>query len=309
MGRSGSSPVKMKAVVFLSIFLVASCSCHSIQRRSLLGGRGHGAGHHAGHHGAHNGGHHGGHHRGHHGNHGGENRRKSGNRASPQIHRFGRDGDHTPLETSPISDSYLPGSDYDYEAEDRLAGYSPDQVGQYERDGELGQYQREGGLGEYDASGQGQYDGELDSEASALVEAKAEESSEVSSDSEDTTEEESSGEEGYSAPRQGEEGYSAPGEEQESRAGEEEYSAPDQQSQYGEDEQEERVGDTYGAPETGYSANGFPFSSVEAAGKGGVDGVDTCPGDSLESCVEVCPGTTARVYGVCVGGCAARCEE
>merc|ERR1719495_1339397 len=61
-----------------------------------------------------------------------------------------------------------------------------------------------------DGSGQGQYDGELDSEASSLVEAKSEDSSEGSSDGEDTTEEESSGEEGYSAPRQGEEGYSAP---------------------------------------------------------------------------------------------------
>ena len=34
-----------------------------------------------------------------------------------------------------------------------------------------------------------------------------------------------------------------------------------------------------------------------------------CPGSSLEACVEVCPGSTARVYGVCVRGCATRCPE
>jgi len=34
-----------------------------------------------------------------------------------------------------------------------------------------------------------------------------------------------------------------------------------------------------------------------------------CPGVSIERCVKVCPGTTLRVYGACVNGCAERCSS
>ena len=34
-----------------------------------------------------------------------------------------------------------------------------------------------------------------------------------------------------------------------------------------------------------------------------------CPGGSLDVCVSVCPGITARVYGACVQGCADRCPQ
>merc|ERR1712038_41605 len=37
--------------------------------------------------------------------------------------------------------------------------------------------------------------------------------------------------------------------------------------------------------------------------------VAICPGGEVEVCVGVCPGTTARVYGACVQGCADRCAE
>jgi len=37
--------------------------------------------------------------------------------------------------------------------------------------------------------------------------------------------------------------------------------------------------------------------------------VAICPGGAVEVCVGVCPGTTARVYGACVQGCADRCAE
>jgi len=34
-----------------------------------------------------------------------------------------------------------------------------------------------------------------------------------------------------------------------------------------------------------------------------------CPGGSLESCIDVCPSFSARIFGACVGGCAKRCPE
>jgi len=37
--------------------------------------------------------------------------------------------------------------------------------------------------------------------------------------------------------------------------------------------------------------------------------VAICPGGEVEVCIGVCPGTTARVYGACVQGCADRCAE
>ena len=38
-------------------------------------------------------------------------------------------------------------------------------------------------------------------------------------------------------------------------------------------------------------------------------GGTTCPGDSLEMCIEVCPSANARLYGACVRGCAKRCPS
>ena len=52
-------------------------------------------------------------------------------------------------------------------------------------------------------------------------------------------------------------------------------------------------------------------SAAAAASDGDDGGEDTkvCPGGSLDVCVSVCPGITARVYGACVQGCADRCME
>ena len=52
-------------------------------------------------------------------------------------------------------------------------------------------------------------------------------------------------------------------------------------------------------------------SEAGAAAEGDDGGEDTkvCPGGSLDICVSVCPGITARVYGACVQGCADRCTQ
>ena len=34
-----------------------------------------------------------------------------------------------------------------------------------------------------------------------------------------------------------------------------------------------------------------------------------CPGDDLSLCIGVCPGSSIRVYGACVQGCAIRCDN
>ena len=80
----------------------------------------------------------------------------------------------------------------------------------------------------------------------------------------------------------------------------------------------------YGAPgQYDANQNGFPFAIVEgrqgsaAAAKtagqteagSGNEEAKVCPGGSLDVCVSVCPGITARVYGACVQGCADRCPE
>ena len=64
------------------------------------------------------------------------------------------------------------------------------------------------------------------------------------------------------------------------------------------------------------SQNRFPFEAVEQGsqgrgfpGAGGQPGDRQCPGGSIEECVSVCPGSSVRVYGACVGGCADRCPE
>jgi len=36
--------------------------------------------------------------------------------------------------------------------------------------------------------------------------------------------------------------------------------------------------------------------------------IKICPGGSMTTCVSVCPGTSTKIYGACVQGCAERCE-
>ena len=60
----------------------------------------------------------------------------------------------------------------------------------------------------------------------------------------------------------------------------------------------------------GTGANGFPFSSTGSNGfEDNFNLADTliCPGGTVESCIKVCPGNTALLYGGCVQGCTERC--
>lgn len=86
-----------------------------------------------------------------------------------------------------------------------------------------------------------------------------------------------------------------------------------------------RADSEYAAPSTDYSVpdndlaaaatgnirqNGFPFAAVESrTGSAPGGGERQCPGGAIEACVGVCPGSSVRVYGACVGGCADRCPE
>merc|ERR1712106_88411 len=103
-------------------------------------------------------------------------------------------------------------------------------------------------------------------------------------------------------------GYAAPV----GAGAESDYSAPDADPARAADEE-------YGAPgEYTGSQNGFPFEIVEGQSRQGAaagapgsesDAHRQCPGGSIDDCVEVCPGITARVYRACVQGCADRCPE
>merc|ERR1712106_474971 len=104
-------------------------------------------------------------------------------------------------------------------------------------------------------------------------------------------------------------GYAAPV----GAGAESDYSAPDADPARAADEE-------YGAPgEYTGSQNGFPFEIVEGQSRqgaaAGAPGSESdapnrqCPGGSIDDCVEVCPGITARVYRACVQGCADRCPE
>ena len=57
----------------------------------------------------------------------------------------------------------------------------------------------------------------------------------------------------------------------------------------------------------GTGSNGFPFSST---GSDNFYLEDTliCPGGTVDTCIKVCPGNTAELYGGCVQGCADRCD-
>jgi len=77
-------------------------------------------------------------------------------------------------------------------------------------------------------------------------------------------------------------------------------------------------------PGSSSRGNGFPFTNIAGRPAGGrkAEGNNSkdnnadegikeqeCPGGSIEECVKVCPGTTLRVYGACVNGCAERCSR
>merc|ERR1711892_283706 len=257
----------MKAAVIF-IGLLVVCSSHVIKMRSLLGGgQSHGHGHH-------------GHHQQHH--------RQQHQARQPFGQRAGRDGDHhqdgSENEIRAAPTGYLPAAD-DYEYEEDLAGYTTDQAGT--RSDDLG------GYGDNDLSGY-------------------EDAGRAADDGYGAPEEEA-------APRDVSGDYSAPPENQDqSRAADAGYGAPagaEAESEYsaprGADEE-------YCAPgQYDGGQGGFPFAIVEgrqgsgseAAADGDDGGEDTkvCPGGSLDICVSVCPGITARVYGACVQGCADRC--
>merc|ERR1711982_121711 len=98
------------------------------------------------------------------------------------------------------------------------------------------------------------------------------------------------------------------------RSTDSDYSAPD--TEYGSPDSSNsrsQLDGDYEAPAPNYSSgNGFPFEAVEnstGARYAGAGGGRQCPGGSIEECVAVCPGSTVRVYGACVGGCADRCPE
>jgi len=97
------------------------------------------------------------------------------------------------------------------------------------------------------------------------------------------------------------------------------YSAP-ADAEYGAPEEDtSRDIDTgYGAPtDTDYAAPGVDAarSAEDDYGAPGnyersgsqIDPTKVCPGGAIERCVEVCPGTTAKVYGACMKGCGDRC--
>merc|ERR1712123_481817 len=302
------------AVIFINLLVV--CSSHVIQKRSLLGGgQSHGHGHH-------------GHHQQHH--------RQQHQAGQPFGQRAGRDGDHhqdgSENEIRAAPTGYLPAADdYEYEEED-LAGYNTDQAGT--RSDDLGGYGDEDLSGYEDGAGaeergQAQYD-EEQGQYEASGEDELPEGAGSASNIDNS----------YAAPdagRAADDGYGAPEEEAAPRDVPGDYSAPPE-NQY-----ESRAADAgYGAPAGAESESsaprgadeeygapgqyeggqgGFPFAIVEgrqgsgseaaAAADGDDGGEDTkvCPGGSLDVCVSVCPGITARVYGACVQGCADRCRQ
>jgi len=68
------------------------------------------------------------------------------------------------------------------------------------------------------------------------------------------------------------------------------------------EEDDENPGDT-SADQSGGTSDAFKtYSSLSPT-------ITICPGGSVEACVGVCPGSSPRVYGACVQGCADRCGE
>ena len=214
-----------------------------------------------------------------------------------------------------ISDGYLPAAADDY---DSLSGY--------ETEGR--------GLAGYDrgAESQAEYQEEYEGGSGSGEEARqAEEEYSVPTT---VAPESREAEDSYGAPGQagyedgsgsGSGDYSYDEETAETRQVEGEYAAPPGYTEDGAaravndgyEVPSNNIDDGYAAPDSGYSAtgqNGFPFEIVEGrgaagAGAGAGAGEVQCPGGTIDACVAVCPGSSARVYGACVQGCADRCPE
>merc|ERR1711892_54172 len=303
------------AVIFISLLVV--CSSHVIKRRSLLGGgQSHGHGHH-----------------GHHQQH----QRQQHQARQPFGQRAGRDGDHhqddSENEIRAAPTGYLPAAD-DYEYEEDLAGYNADQAGT--RSDDIGGYGDDDLSGYEDGAGaeerdQAQYDdeqGQYEDDQYQYEEASGDDELPEGAGSASNIDNSYAA---ADAARAADDGYGAPAEEAAPRDVPGDYSAPP------ENQDQSRAADAgYGAPaESDYSAprgaeeeygapgqyegsqGGFSFAIVEgrqvagseaaAAADAGGEDTKVCPGGSLDICVSVCPGITARVYGVCVQGCADRC--
>jgi len=305
----------MKAVVILSICL-SVVSCHVLTKRSLLGGGPHGHGHH---------------HQAHAHGQGHGDQQRNGQKIGG---RRGRE------EADQAPEGYLPPSD-DYQ-EDSLGNQGQGQYGDseseydYEYDDQQGQY---GEQGQYDDEGseegaQGQYGNSqnypdyYDEEPLPAGKNVEEEESET----EDNVDEENPAVESYGAPADDAESdidsstldlvgnndqYKSPISDA-TNFDSDEYSSPNNRH----DTVSQRR--NRNKPGSSSRGNGFPFTNIAGRPAGGrkAEGNNSkdnnadegikeqeCPGGSIEECVKVCPGTTLRVYGACVNGCAERCSR
>jgi len=298
--------MKAQAVLCL-VLLIGLASSHSLSKRSLLKGSSHGHGHHQHHH-----------------QRRFQGRRQHQRQSATGSRRTGRDGDHHDHDDShgevrAISTGYLPADDY----EDDLAGY-----GASSRSDNLPGYS-----GSEDYSDQSQY-GSDQSQYGASERDSQPEYEETTTTAPDLARDADgeSADDQYGAPSNIDNSYAAPDGEygapdsdsegsgadesgvDVARSTDSDYSAPD--TEYGSPDSSNsrsQLDGDYEAPAPNYSSgNGFPFEAVEnstGARYAGAGGGRQCPGGSIEECVAVCPGSTVRVYGACVGGCADRCPE
>merc|ERR1712106_976812 len=120
----------------------------------------------------------------------------------------------------------------------------------------------------------------------------------------------------YAAPgagRAANDGYAAP----EEAVPRDSYGAPAGSGAGSEYSAPRAADEEYGAPGQYEGNQGvLPFAVVEgrqgsvvAAASSDAGDTKVCPGGSLDACVEVCPGISARVYSACVQGCADRCPD
>merc|ERR1712025_721189 len=303
---ASSSSENMKAqTVLCLVLLIGLASSHSLSKRSLLKGSSHGHGHHQHHH-----------------QRRFQGRRQHQRQSATGSRRTGRDGDHHHEphgEVRAISTGYLPADDY----EDDLAGY-----GASSRSDNLPGYS-----GSEDYSDQSQY-GSDQSQYGASERVSQPEYEETTTTAPDLARDADgeSADDQYGAPSNIDNSYAAPDGEygapdsdsegsgadesgvDVARSTDSDYSAPD--TEYGSPDSSNsrsQLDGDYEAPAPNYSSgNGFPFEAVEnstGARYAGAGGGRQCPGGSIEECVAVCPGSTVRVYGACVGGCADRCPE
>jgi len=304
---SSRENMKAQAVLCVVVFLIGLASSHSLSKRSLLKGSSHDHSHQHQHH---------------------HQRRFQGRRQHQRqlatgARRTGRDGDHHHEphgEVRAISTGYLPADDY----EDDLAGYGASSRTQGDNlPGYSGSDEDYPDQSQYGASGRDSPQPEYEETTTAAPDLARDQDGE-------------SADEQYGAPSNIDNSYAAP---------DGEYGAPDSDDSEGSGADESgvdvaRATDTdYAAPDTEYggpadssnsraqldgdyeapapnysSGNGFPFEAVENStgaryAGAGAGGGRQCPGGSIEECVAVCPGSSVRVYGACVGGCADRCPE